>query len=235
MVHLIFCKGDGLTPFLHVNPQSCTLGSGSQESLWSLWNSFTKAWCPAIASKGLCYTLEAVFPKSLSKEGRYFLPATYLLQFRSLLSAPSFRCTEGFQGYWMKISVWEYFFWYLISLLSKESETAESSIYINSANLSSSALLTSLSACIVKNNYSVYICIVQTMPVLLGAILFRASRHCFDPRGSLENTLVDKTAFLHVSSVSVSFQVWLTIKSHHGGVRKRRSQNTCLLLQRFLC
>lgn len=54
------------------------------------------------------------------------------------------------------------------------------------------------------------------MPVLLGAILFRASRHGIDPRGSLENTPVDKTAFLHVSSISVSFQVWFTIKSHRG-------------------
>lgn len=100
---------------------------------------------------------------------------------------------------------------------------AEFSAFINSAGLSSSALLTSLSACIVKSNCSVCACIVQTMTVLLEAMLFGASKHCIEPRGSLENALVDKTAFLHVSGVSVSFQVWFTMKSHRGGVRKWRS------------
>lgn len=50
-------------------------------------------------------------------------------------------------------------------------------------------------ACIVESNCSVWVCIVQTMPVLLGAILLRVSKRCINLRGSLENTLLDELHF----------------------------------------
>lgn len=53
----------------------------------------------------------------------------------------------------------------------------------------------SLRACIVKSNCSVWVRIVQTMSVLLGAILLRVSKYSIDPRGSLENTILDKLNF----------------------------------------
>lgn len=53
----------------------------------------------------------------------------------------------------------------------------------------------SFRACIVKSNCSAWVCIAQTMSILSAAILLRVSKHCIDPGGSLENTLLDKINF----------------------------------------
>jgi len=103
MAHRIFCKGGGLTAFLHVNPEGCPLDSDTQGSVWSLCSSFTKAWSPRIMSSGLCYTCEAAFPKSSSlwaKKGDILLQRPFCCVsgycFQLLLSS-----TEGFWHYCM--------------------------------------------------------------------------------------------------------------------------------------
>lgn len=79
-------------------------------------------------------------------------------------------------------------------------------------------------ACIVESNCSVWVCIVQTMPVLLGAILLRVSKHCINLRGSLENTLLDELHFYMYELYVQRFFLVPNLAYHDGSLWWRKAE-----------
>jgi len=77
---------------------------------------------------------------------------------------------------------------------------------VNSTLFSSSALLTSLSACIVKSSCSVCICIAQTMSELLGAVLFETSNYCINSE-EVRKTLPWMKLYFYICPVFVFLSV----------------------------